>query len=154
MRWAAQCTEGVGDCQLRRSGKQRPSNSGGRRTPAAPPHLRTRRSGKPAGGEQAVLMQAEGVLSANRAGYGFVLTEALVDSVFLPPPEMKGLMHGDRVRIEVRGDGQGRYIGTLLEVLERGVQAFLGTIEAAYRGLAVRAADQRLGLQCAVVENP
>jgi hypothetical protein len=63
-------------------------------------------------------------------------------------------MHGDRVRIEVRSDGQGRYIGALLEVLERGVQAFLGTIEAAQRGLAVRAADQRLGLQCVVVDNP
>ena len=39
-------------------------------------------------------------------------------------------------------------------MLERGVQAFLGTVETAYRGLAVRAADQRLGLQCAVTENP
>jgi ribonuclease R len=116
--------------------------------------LRTRRAGRQPESGQAVLMQAEGMLSANRAGYGFVRTEALVDSVFLPPPEMKGLMHGDRVRIEVRGDGQGRYIGTLLEVLERGVQAFLGTLEAAHRGLAVRAADQRLGLLCTVVENP
>jgi ribonuclease R len=116
--------------------------------------LRTRRAGKQSESGQGVLMQTEGLLSANRAGYGFVRTEALTDSVFLPPPEMKGLMHGDRVRIEVRGDGQGRYIGTLLEVLERGVQAFLGTIEAGHRGLVVRAADQRLGLQCAVVDNP
>ena len=99
-------------------------------------------------------MQAEGLLSANRAGYGFVRTDALLDSVFLPPPEMKGLMHGDRVRIEVRGDGQGRYIGQVLGVVERGVQAFLGTLEAGHRGLAVRAADQRLALQCAVAENP
>ena len=43
---------------------------------------------------------------------------------------MQGLMHGDRVRIEVRSDGQGRYIGQVLEVLERGVQAFLATVEA------------------------
>ena len=99
-------------------------------------------------------MQAEGTLSANRAGYGFVRTEALADSVFLPPPQMKGLMHGDRVRIEVRSDGQGRYIGQVLGVVERGVQAFLGIIEAGYRALAVRAADQRLGLACAVTENP
>jgi ribonuclease R len=117
-------------------------------------HLRTRRAGKQSDGGQPVLMQTEGLLSANRAGYGFVRTEALVDSVFLPPPEMKGLMHGDRVRIEVRSDGQGRYIGAVLEVLERGVQAFLGTIEVAQRGLVVRAADQRLGLQCAVLDNP
>ena len=99
-------------------------------------------------------MQTEGLLSANRNGYGFVRTEALVDSVFLPPPEMKGLMHGDRVRIEVRSDGQGRYIGQVLGVVERGVQAFLGTVETSHRGLAVRSADQRLGLACAVTENP
>ena len=99
-------------------------------------------------------MQTEGLLSANRNGYGFVRTEALVDSVFLPPPEMQGLMHGDRVRIEVRSDGQGRYIGQVLGVVERGVQAFLGTLETAQRGLAVRSADQRLGLTCAVTDNP
>jgi ribonuclease R len=139
---------------LRRSGKQRPSNSGGRRKTAAPAHLRTRRGGQQSDGGQPVLMQTEGLLSANRAGYGFVRTEALTDSVFLPPPAMKGLMHGDRVRIEVRSDGQGRYIGQVIGVVERGVQAFLGTLEAGYRGLAVRAADQRLGLLCAVTDNP
>jgi ribonuclease R len=139
---------------LRRSGKQRPSKSGGQRKTAAPAHLRTRRAGKQADSGQGVLMQTEGLLSANRNGYGFVRTEALVDSVFLPPPEMKGLMHGDRVRIEVRSDGQGRYIGQVLGVVERGVQAFLGTLETGHRGLAVRSADQRLGLTCAVTENP
>jgi ribonuclease R len=139
---------------LRRSGKQRPSKTGGQRKTAAPAHLRTRRAGKQANNSQEVLMQTEGLLSANRNGYGFVRTEALVDSVFLPPPEMKGLMHGDRVRIEVRSDGQGRYIGQVLGVIERGVQAFLGTLETAHRGLLVRSADQRLGLTCTVTENP
>ncbi|HEX2791017.1 MAG TPA: ribonuclease R [Steroidobacteraceae bacterium] len=139
---------------MRRSGKQRPSKSGGQRKTAAPAHLRTRRAGKQADSGQGVLMQTEGLLSANRNGYGFVRTEALVDSVFLPPPEMKGLMHGDRVHIEVRSDGQGRYIGQVLGVVERGVQAFLGTVETAHRGLTVRSADQRLSLSCVVTENP
>jgi ribonuclease R len=139
---------------LRRSGKQRTSKSGGQRKTPAPAHLRTRRAGKDSARSQAVLMQTEGLLSANRNGYGFVRTEALAESVFLPPPEMKGLMHGDRVRIEVRSDGQGRYSGQVLGVVERGVQAFLGTLESAPRGLTVRAADQRLALSCAVTENP
>jgi ribonuclease R len=154
MQWAGECTEGVEGCQLRRSGKQRPSNSGGRRNSAAPAHLRTRRGGNDSAANQTVLMQAEGLLSANRAGYGFVRTEALTESVFLPPPEMRGLMHGDRVRIEVRSDGQGRYIGQLIGVVERGVQAFLGTLETGQRGLTVRSADTRLGLSCAVTDNP
>jgi ribonuclease R len=99
------------------------------------------------------VIQAEGVLSANRAGYGFVRTDSLTESVFLPPMEMRGLMHGDRVRIEVHSDAQGRYVGRLMDVLERGVQAFLGVLEAQGRALMVRSADQRLGLSCRVTDN-
>jgi ribonuclease R len=98
-------------------------------------------------------MEAEGALSANRNGYGFVRTEALTDSVFIPPQAMQGLMHGDRVRIAVRSDGQGRYVGQVLAVLERGVKAFLGTVENGARGLVVRSADQRLALHCEVRDN-
>jgi len=90
----------------------------------------------------------------HRAGYGFVRSDALAESVFLPPGEMRGLMHGDRVRVAVRTDAQGRYAGELLEVLERGVQGFLGILEAAHRSLVVRAADRRLGFTCRVVANP
>jgi ribonuclease R len=100
------------------------------------------------------LSQVEGILSANRNGYGFVRTDALTESVFLPPQAMQGLMHGDRVRIAVRSDAQGRYVGRPLAVIERGVQAFLGTVEAVAHGLHVRSADGRLGLLCRVVDNP
>ncbi len=99
------------------------------------------------------LTEVEGTVSANRAGYGFVRSEALAESVFLPPGQMRGVMHGDRVRVSVRSDAQGRYSGELLEVLERGVQAFLGIVEAAYRSLVVRPADRRLGFSCRVVAN-
>ena len=109
------------------------------------------RKGRPGAGD--VLMRTEGTVSANRAGYGFVRSEDLVESVFLPPGQMRGLMHGDRVRIEVRGDAQGRYLGEVLEVLERGVQAFLGTVEGPEHRLAVRAADARMGFVCRVVGN-
>ena len=98
-------------------------------------------------------METEGILSANRNGYGFVRSDALAESVFIPPQAMLGLMHGDRVRVEVSSDGQGRYVGSVLKVLEHGVQAFLATVEAAGRVLNVRSADQRLGLLCRVVEN-
>jgi len=119
------------------------------------PHGARRPGGRGAGGhESGTPIVAEGTLSANRNGYGFVRTDAVTDSVFIPPKEMTGLMHGDRVRIEVRGDGQGRHVGRVLDVLERGVQSFLATVEPGRRGaLAVRAADQRLGLLCKVVES-
>ena len=51
---------------------------------------------------------AEGVVSANRAGFGFVRVEGQEDSVFLPPREMMGVMHGDRVRVAVERGRDGR----------------------------------------------
>jgi len=115
------------------------------------PQLRPRRSGKSSGRK---LLQTEGTVSAHRAGYGFVRSDEFLESVFLPPGEMRGLMHGDRVRVEVRAEGEGRYSGAVVAVLQRGVQAFLGTVEPGYRGgLIVRAADRRFGAPCRVVAN-
>ena len=44
-------------------------------------------------------MTLVGIVSANRAGFGFVRSKELVESVYLPPREMAGLMHGDQVRV-------------------------------------------------------
>lgn len=89
----------------------------------------------------------EGIVSANRAGYGFVRIEGMTDSVFLPPPEMNGVMHGDRVRIRVERGRDGRYAGALEAIVDRGVQAFLGTLEMQGRSAFVHSADRRLSLR-------
>ena len=89
-------------------------------------------------------------MSAHRAGYGFVRVEGMKDSVFLPPPQMRGVMHGDRVRVRLSRDADGRWAGTLEEILEHAVQAFLGTVETQGRTAWVTAADRRLQLRCAV----
>ncbi|MGQ0833740.1 MAG: ribonuclease R [Gammaproteobacteria bacterium] len=93
----------------------------------------------------------EGTVSAHRAGYGFVRVEGLKDSVFLPPPEMRGLMHGDRVRVALGRDDRDRWIGEVREVTGRGISAFLGTLEMLGRsGAWVSAVDRRVQLRCAV----
>jgi len=89
-------------------------------------------------------------VSANRAGYGFVRVEGMKDSVFLPPPEMRGVMHGDRLRVKLTRDASDRWSGTVEEVLERGVSAFLGTVEMQGRSSWVNSTDRRLQLRCAV----
>ena len=89
-------------------------------------------------------------MSANRAGYGFLRVEGVKDSVFLSPPEMRGVMHGDRLRVEVSRDVTERWSGTVEEVLARGVTVFLGTVEVQGRNAWVNAADRRLQLRCAV----
>jgi ribonuclease R len=92
----------------------------------------------------------EGTVSANRAGYGFVRVEGFKESVFLPPPQMRGVMHGDRLRVKVSRDASDRWSGAVEQVLERGVTAFLGTVEVQGRSAWVNAADRRLQLRCAV----
>ena len=92
----------------------------------------------------------EGTVSANRAGYGFLRVEGFKESVFLPPPEMRGVMHGDRLRVKVSRDASDRWSGAVHQVLERGVSAFLGTVEVQGRSAWVNAADRRLQLRCAV----
>jgi ribonuclease R len=94
--------------------------------------------------------RAEGIVSANRAGYGFVRVEGLKESVFISPPQMRGVMHGDRLRVKLARDATERWSGTVEEVLERGVTAFLGTVEIQGRNAWVNAADRRLQLRCAV----
>jgi len=92
----------------------------------------------------------EGTVSAHRAGYGFLRVEGLEESVFLPPPEMRGVIHGDRLRVRVSRDRDDRWSGSVEQVLERGVSAFLGTVEMQGRAAWVNAADRRLQLRCAV----
>jgi ribonuclease R len=93
---------------------------------------------------------AEGVVSANRAGFGFVRVEGQEDSVFLPPREMVGVMHGDRVRVAVERGRDGRYSGRVEQVLEHATKAFVGTMEVHGRTAFVTAADRRIGLRCLV----
>ncbi len=95
----------------------------------------------------------EGTVSANRAGYGFLRVEGFKESVFLSPPEMRGVMHGDRLRVKVSRDATDRWSGTVEEVLSRGVTAFLGTVEVQGRNAWVNAADRRLQLRCAVAPS-
>ena len=95
----------------------------------------------------------EGTVSANRAGYGFLRVEGFKESVFLSPPEMRGVMHGDRLRVKVSRDATDRWSGAVQQVLERGVTAFLGTVEVQGRSAWVNAADRRLQLRCAVAPH-
>jgi len=43
--------------------------------------------------------------SANRAGYGFLRVEGLKDSVFIPPPEMRGVMTVTALRVRLSRGG-------------------------------------------------
>ncbi len=76
--------------------------------------------------------------------------EGVKESVFLPPPQMRQVMHGDRVRVSLTRDASDRWSGEVEEVLGRGVTSFLGTLEVYGRQAWVTASDRRLQLRCAV----
>jgi len=69
-----------------------------------------------------------GVVIANENGFGFMRPDAGGgDDLFLPPFEMRKVMHGDRVLASVTGmDRRGRREGTIVEVLERRLTRLIG----------------------------
>ena len=68
-----------------------------------------------------------GLVSAHRDGYGFLITEDGSDDVYLPAPEMRQLLDGDRVAVRLGGQGpRGRRAGTVVEVLARGKVSIVG----------------------------
>jgi ribonuclease R len=136
-----------------RGGRPAKGGQGGARRGAKPASSARRAKGAAAGAHQGAVRpgsNVEGTVSANRAGYGFLRVEGFKESIFLPPPEMRGVMHGDRLRVKVARDASDRWSGTVEQVLERGVSAFLATVEVQGRSAWANAVDRRLQLRCAV----
>jgi ribonuclease R len=76
----------------------------------------------------------QGTVIANPDGFGFLRPDSGPgDDLFLPPLEMRKVLHGDRVMVSVTGlDRRGRREGAIVEVLERRLSRLIGrfTIEA------------------------
>jgi ribonuclease R len=72
-----------------------------------------------------------GTVIANPDGFGFLRPDSGVgDDLFLPPFEMRKVMHGDRVLASVTGmDRRGRREGAIVEVLERRLNRLIGRFE-------------------------
>ncbi|HET6604420.1 MAG TPA: ribonuclease R [Xanthomonadaceae bacterium] len=68
-----------------------------------------------------------GTVLANADGFGFLRPDAGGDDLFLPPAEMRCVLHGDRVLASVTGlDRRGRREGAIVEILERGTKRLVG----------------------------
>ena len=72
-----------------------------------------------------------GTVIANPDGFGFLRPDSGAgDDLFLPPYEMRKVMHGDRVLASVTGvDRRGRREGAIVEVLERRLNRLIGRFE-------------------------
>ncbi len=73
----------------------------------------------------------EGKVTVHKDGYGFLAVEGGGQDVFLPPRQVRGLMHGDRARVRItETDAKGRREGALMEVIERGTTSVVGRLHA------------------------
>ncbi|TZF89822.1 ribonuclease R [Cognatilysobacter lacus] len=87
-----------------------------------------------------------GVVIANPDGFGFLKPDpGNGDDLFLPPAEMRKVMHGDRVLASVTSiDRRGRREGAIVEVLERRLTRLIGRYETRAGAGVVIPDDRRI----------
>ena len=70
-----------------------------------------------------------GLVQGHRDGHGFVIREDGESDIYLPPNEMRAVLHKDRVKVRiVRSDRKGRPEGRVVEIVERPQQSIIGRL--------------------------
>jgi len=76
-----------------------------------------------------LLDEVEGFVQGHRDGHGFVIRDDGEADIYLPPNEMRAVLHKDRVKVRVvRSDRKGRPEGRVVEIIERGSQVIIGRL--------------------------
>ncbi len=84
-----------------------------------------------------------GTVIGHADGFGFCKPDEGGDDLFLPPKEMKAVLHGDRVLVALHSvDARGRQVGTIVEVLERANNSLVGRFMVD-RGLSLVVPDHK-----------
>jgi ribonuclease R len=86
-----------------------------------------------------------GRIEGHPDGHGFFVPDEGGPSVFLPPAEMREVIHGDRAAVRVSGrDQRGRPLGSVVEVLERAKRRIVGRLHAEHGVLFLVPEDRRI----------
>jgi len=76
-----------------------------------------------------LLDEIEGAVQGHRDGHGFVQRDDGEPDIYLPPNEMRAVLHRDRVKVRiVRQDRRGRPEGRVLEIVERPPHPIIGRL--------------------------
>jgi len=90
--------------------------------------------------------EIEGTVQGHRDGHGFVIPNDGGVDLYLPPNEMRAVLHKDRVRARaVRHDRRGRPEGRVLEIIERPPQPIIGRLLQESGVWLVAPEDKRYG---------
>jgi len=88
-----------------------------------------------------------GRIEGHRDGHGFLVPDDGGPTVFLPPAEMRQVLHGDRAAVRVSGqDPRGRPAGTIVEVLSRSNRRIVGRLHREHGVLFLVPEDRRIAL--------
>ncbi len=128
---------------MARVGKHGRPQGGARRPTVSAPGRRTGRDRAPGRAPSRAQANAEGRLTLNARGFGFVITDDVGPDVFVPAHRIGGALHGDRVRIEVAQGPKGLE-GAVTEVIERGLHHLGGQLHIGPDGAWIEPNDERL----------
>jgi ribonuclease R len=93
-----------------------------------------------------LLDEIEGSIQGHRDGHGFVIRDDGLADIYLPPNEMRAVLHKDRVKARiVRSDRKGRPEGRVVEILERPPQPIIGRLLQESGVWLVAPEDKRYG---------
>ncbi|OYT91501.1 MAG: ribonuclease R [Burkholderiales bacterium PBB3] len=93
-----------------------------------------------------MLDEIEGIVQGHRDGHGFVSRDDGGPDIYLPPNEMRAVLHKDRVKARiVRSDRKGRPEGRIVEIVERSSQPIIGRLLQESGVWLVAPEDKRYG---------
>jgi len=93
-----------------------------------------------------LLDELEGIVQGHRDGHGFVARDDGAADIYLPPNEMRAVLHKDRVKVRiVRSDRKGRPEGRVVEIVERSKQPIIGRLLQESGVWLVAPEDKRYG---------
>ncbi len=93
-----------------------------------------------------LLEEVEGTIQGHRDGHGFVIRDDGESDIYLPPNEMRAVLHKDRVKARVvRHDRKGRPEGRVVEIVERPPQPIIGRLLQESGVWLVAPEDKRYG---------
>ncbi len=93
-----------------------------------------------------MLDEVEGVVQGHRDGHGFVSRDDGGPDIYLPPNEMRAVLHKDRVKARiVRSDRKGRPEGRVVEIIERPPLPIIGRLLQESGVWLVAPEDKRYG---------
>ena len=98
------------------------------------------------GASSGLLAEFEGTVSGHRDGHGFVQRDDGEADIYLPPNEMRAVLHKDRVKARiVRHDRKNRPEGRVTEIIERSSNPIIGRLLQESGVWLVAPEDKRYG---------